>query len=305
VRRRRALWAAPVLLAAVVIPAGAGAAAATEGSAAQAGAPSYVALGDSYAAGPLIPLQTGVPAGCQRSSRNYPSLVAETLGVPAFRDVTCSGATTEHLGGPQPVSLGVNPPQLDALTEDTELVTLTIGGNDIGFAQIIQECARRSPVQPTGAACRDFYHADGSDELADRIAATAPDVDAALAAIDERAPDARVLLVGYPAILPDTGPGCFPVVPFSPGDVAYLRDTEKRLNAMLADRAEAAGVDYVDTYTPTIGHDICRLPGTKWIEGLVPTAPAAPVHPNALGRAAMAAVVVETLSDETVLTAGS
>jgi lysophospholipase L1-like esterase len=297
VRRRRALWAAPVLLAAVVIPAGAASAAAAP---ADRSVSSYVALGDSYAAGPLIPLQTGIPAGCLRSSRNYPSLVAETIGILAFRDVTCSGATTEHLGAPQRVPLGVNGPQLDALTEDIELVTLTIGGNDIGFAEIVNECARRSPAQPTGAACRDHYQASGSDELAERIAATARDVDAALTAIADRAPDARVLLVGYPAILPDTGPGCFPVVPFSPGDVEYLRETEKRLNAMLADRADAAGVDYLDTYTPTIGHDVCRLPGVKWIEGLVPTAPAAPVHPNALGMAAMAAVVVEALESETV-----
>jgi lysophospholipase L1-like esterase len=231
--------------------------------------------------------------------------VAETLGIPAVHDVSCSGATTENLGGPQQVPLGVNAPQLDALTEDTDLVTLTIGGNDIGFSQIIDECARRSPLKPAGAACRDHFTAGGGDELAERIAATAPDVDAALAAIDDRAPDARVLLVGYPAILPDTGPGCFPVVPFSPGDVAYLRDTEKQLNAMLADRADAAGVDFVDTLTPTIGHDICQLPGVKWVEGLVPTAPAAPVHPNALGMAAMAAAVVVELAGETVLTSGS
>jgi lysophospholipase L1-like esterase len=302
VRRRRALWATPVLLAAVVIPASALPAAAEPSE--QAAVQSYVALGDSYAAGPLIPLQTGLPAGCLRSNRNYPSLVAETLGIPAFRDVTCSSATTEHLGSPQSVPLGVNAPQFDALAQDTELVSLTIGGNDIGFGQIINECATRSPLQPAGAACRDFYHAGGSDELAERIAATAPDIDAALAEIDTRSPDARVLLVGYPAILPDTGPGCFPVVPFSPGDVAYLRETEKRLNAMLADRADAAGVDYVDTYTPTIGHDVCQLPGVKWIEGLVPTSPAYPVHPNALGMVAMAAVAAETLSGETVLTAG-
>ena len=289
-RRRRALWAAPVLIAAVVIPGVAVPAAAAE----QAPA-SYVALGDSYAAGPLIPLQTGIPAGCLRSNRNYPSLVAETLGVPAFRDVSCSGATTEHLGGPQSVPLGVNAPQLEALASDTDLVTLTIGGNDIGFGEIINECATRSPLQPAGAACRDYYTSGGGDELAERIAATAPDIDAALAAIGDRSPDARVLVVGYPAILPDTGPGCFPVVPFSPGDVAYLREVEKGLNAMLADRAAAAGVDYVDTYTPTIGHDVCQLPGVKWIEGLVPTAPAAPVHPNALGMVGMAAVVVEAL----------
>jgi lysophospholipase L1-like esterase len=265
-----------------------------------AAAGSYVALGDSYAAGPLIPLQTGVPAGCQRSSRNYPSIVAETLGVAAFRDVSCSAATTEHLHGSQSVPHGVNAPQLDALSRDTELVTLSIGGNDIGFGEIVTECARRSPQQPAGSACMDHYTAGGRDELAERIDAAALDVRAALAEIGERSPDAQVLVVGYPVILPDDGPGCFPVVPFSPGDVAFLRTTQKRLNAMLAAEADAAGAGYVDTYTASIGHDACQLPGTKWVEGLVPTAPAAPVHPNALGMAGMAAAVVDALADDSV-----
>ena len=107
-------------------------------------------------------------------------------------------------------------------------------------------------------------------------------------------------VVGYPAILPDEGPGCFPVVPLTAGDVAYLRDTEKRLNAMLAAEARRAGTTFVDTYTPTIGHDVCTPPGTRWVEGLVPTAPAAPVHPNALGMTAMAAAVAEALAEEGV-----
>lgn len=264
------------------------------------GAPSYVALGDSYAAGPVIPVQTGKPAGCRRSTENYPAIIARIFGLPDFRDVSCSAATTEHLAAPQPVQPGVNDPQLDALSEDTGLVTLTIGGNDIGFGSIIRECATRSPLAPAGAACRDFYTEDGSDELAERIDATAAKIAAALDEIEERAPDARVLVVGYPAILPDSGPGCFPAIPFSPGDVAYLRETEKRLNAMLADEAEDAGVDYIDTYIPSIGHDICTLPGIKWIEGMIPTAADAPVHPNALGMSAMATAVIEALATRDV-----
>jgi lysophospholipase L1-like esterase len=300
-RRSRARWAAPVLLAAAVTAGSATPAVAAEPD---QGPRSYVALGDSYAAGPLIPIQTGEPAGCLRSTGNYPSVVARTLDIADFRDVSCSAATTEHLTGPQNVPLGVNPPQLDALGPDTDLVTVTIGGNDIGFGDIISECARRSPLQPTGSACEDFYTSGGTDELAQRIDEAAPQVAAVLDAIAQRSPDAQVLLVGYPAILPDEGPGCFPVVPFSPGDVAYLRGVEKALNAMLSDEASGAGVGFVDTYTPSIGHDVCQLPGTKWIEGLVPTAPAAPVHPNALGMAGIGAVVAESVTDTAVL-AGS
>ena len=297
-RRSPGRWAAPVLLA-VVVPICLVTPAAADPPA-QVPVQRYVALGDSYAAGPLIPVPTGEPAGCLRSNRNYPSVVAKTLGIADFRDVSCSGATTENITGPQDVPLGQNAPQLEALTSDTELVTISIGGNDIGFTGIVTECAQRSPLQPTGSACKDHYTAGGTDELAQRIEEAAPQVAGVLAAVDERSPDARVLLVGYPAILPDEGPGCFPVVPFSPGDVAYLREVEKSLNAMLADEAARAGAEFVDTYTPSIGHDACQPPGTKWVEGLVPTAPAAPVHPNALGMAQIGAVVAAAVADETI-----
>jgi lysophospholipase L1-like esterase len=97
-----------------------------------------------------------------------------------------------------------------------------------------------------------------------------------------------VYVVGYPDILPEYSDGCWPLVPLAYGDVSYLRQTEKELNGMLAAEASAYGAAYVDTYTPTIGHDVCQAPGRKWIEGLVPASAAAPFHPNALGEAAMA-----------------
>lgn len=253
----------------------------------------YVALGDSYTAGPLIPPATGRPAGCLRSGRNYPALVAEALGVATLVDVSCSGAETADLTAPQGLPLGArNPAQLGALTGAEDLVTLGIGGNDIGFSTIVVECARISAAHPLGAACRERYTAGGRDELRERIAATAGPVAAALRTIAGRSPRARVALVGYPALLPDTGPGCYPVVPYSPGDVAYLRGVEKALNAMLAAQAAEAGVRYVDTYSPSIGHDMCQETGVRWVEGLIPGAAAAPVHPNALGMQGMAAAVL-------------
>ncbi len=262
---------------------------------------SYVALGDSYASGPLIPHPTGAPAGCLRSTGNYPEVTARALGVPALSDVSCSGASTADLAAAQHVPLGTNAPQLSALRADTALVTLTIGGNDIGFLQIVERCATLSPTKPLGHACRDSYTTGGTDQLAARVAAAAPAVDAGLSAITARAPHARVALVGYPSILPDAGPGCFPVLPLSPGDVAYLRSTEKALNAMLAGRAAAAGATFVDTYAPTVGHDACQPKGVKWVEGFVPTSVAAPIHPNALGEQAMAQAVVAAVGSPSPL----
>jgi lysophospholipase L1-like esterase len=255
----------------------------------------YVALGDSYTAGPGIPTQTPDSGGCGRSDHNYPRLVAAALGVSQFTDVSCGSATTAHMTAPQALPGGLtNGPQFDALTPDADLVTLGIGGNDIGFGGIIVTCVRLSLLLPVGAPCRHHYTRNG-DELGTRIDATAAKVATVLAAIRERAPKARILVVGYPVILPATGPGCWPLMPIAVGDVAWLREVEGRLNTMLADEAAAAGATFVDTYSSSVGHDVCRLPGRKWVEGLLPTAPASPVHPNALGMANSARQVLAAL----------
>ncbi|WP_406130300.1 SGNH/GDSL hydrolase family protein [Streptomyces sp. NBC_00989] len=245
----------------------------------------YVALGDSYASGPGIPTQ--VDATCARSDQNYPSLLAAARNW-QLTDVSCSGATTTALAGPQ----GSQPPQLDALGVDTDVVTLTIGGNDIGFSSNLATCAGLTSKDPAGHPCQTFFTSDGTDRLAQRVEDTAPKIAAALDAVRQRAPHAKVVVVGYPDLFPDDGVGCTgSAVPLAAGDFAYLRDTEKKLNAMIADQASANGARYVDTYTPTVGHDMCKPAGGRWIEPLVAAAPAAPAHPNAQGQQAMAATV--------------
>lgn len=245
----------------------------------------YVALGDSYTAGPAIPDQ--VDANCARSDRNYPSLLAAQEHYAGFTDASCSGATTAQMWQAQ----GTNPPQLDAVTRDTDLVTVQIGGNDIGFGSIIATCAGLSVTAPAASPCKDHYGASGTDQLTATIVNAAPKIAKVLRAVHRKAPHARVVVVGYPDLLPDEGPGCFPAVPFAAGDVPYLRNTEKRLNAMLRVEALLGGASYVDTYGPTVGHDMCRPEADRWIEPLVPEAPAAPAHPNAAGEQAMAAAV--------------
>lgn len=251
----------------------------------------YVALGDSFTSGPLIPNQLPGPWGCFRSDHNYPHLVAGFLAQP-LRDVSCGGAKTVDMTAPQPVFDGANPPQLHAVDSETGLVTIGIGGNDIGFSEIVKTCATLIPL---GTPCQRRYVGSGGDEISRRIAETGPKVAAVLAEIDRRAPQAEVFVVGYPAVLPDAGPGCWPIMPYTSGDVSYLRAKEKGLNAMLAAQAAAAGAVYVDAYGPSIGHDACALPGTRWVEPLVPASFAAPVHPNAVGTAGVASVVVATI----------
>jgi lysophospholipase L1-like esterase len=249
----------------------------------------YVALGDSYTSGPGIPQQ--VDANCARSDHNYPSLVAARRQVSGFDDVSCAGATTAEMWQAQ----GTNAPQLDAVRRDTDLVTLQIGGNDVGFGPIIGTCARLAAQDPTGDPCERSYNAAGYDQLELAIVQTAPKVARVLRAVHARAPHARVVVVGYPDLLPDDGSGCFPQVPFAQKDFPYLRDTEKRLNLMLRLVAGVNRAEYVDTYTPTAGHDMCKAPADRWIEPLQPAAPAAPAHPNAKGEDAMAQAVLERL----------
>ncbi|MGH3865736.1 MAG: GDSL-type esterase/lipase family protein [Pseudonocardiaceae bacterium] len=162
----------------------------------------YVALGDSYTAGPLIPVQRTDPIGCERSTSNYPALLATALHIRDYTDVSCSNVTTDNMTAPQEVLLGPNPAQFDALRSDTDLVTLTISGNDIEFADILVTCIGLSATDPFGNA-----------------------------------------------------------------------------------------------YAAALGRDACQLPGVKWVEGTVPTSPAAPVHPNATGMRAVAGFTLDVIRD--------
>jgi lysophospholipase L1-like esterase len=260
-----------------------------------AGPPHYVALGDSYTTGPRVPSQTGSPAGCLRSTHSYPFLVAAGTSAATFSDVSCQGATTTDMTHAQSVPLGTNPPQDNALSVSTTLVTLQISSNDIDFLGIVEHCTTLSLTDPFGSPCKDSYTSGGTDQLRAKIAKAAPKVAADLRGIHADAPNARVVLVGYPVILPNGGDGCWPLVPIAYGDVPYLRGVEQALNAMLAAQAAASNATFVDTYTASIGHDVCQDPGTKWVEGLIPTSPAAPFHPNRLGEQDMAQQILATL----------
>ncbi|MFJ9038532.1 SGNH/GDSL hydrolase family protein [Streptomyces sp. NPDC102406] len=290
--RRRTAVALAAVGGCVLTVAVAGTATATTGERHGKPRPDYVALGDSYTSGPLIPVQ--VDANCARSDHNYPSITARERQVASFTDVSCGGATTAEMWRSQ----GTNGPQLDAVRRDTDLVTLQIGGNDMGFGSIIATCAALSSKDLTGNPCQQYYGASGHDQLTLNILRTAPKVARVLRAVHAKAPHARVVVVGYPDLLPDDGTGCYPTVPFAAKDFPYLRDTGKRLNAMLRAVALLNRADYVDTYGPTVGHDMCKAPADRWIEPLSPTSPAAPAHPNAKGQEAMAKALMKTLDKD-------
>ena len=214
----------------------------------------YVALGDSYTSGPLIPNQVGTPIDCGRSDRNYPSLTSPALGTATFTDVSCGSAQTKHMTQPQtglPAG-GTNPPQFNALRPDTTLVTVGIGGNDAGLVGVAEECAQLGVTQPNGTACRDRYAPGGNDQVAAKIEAAKPRIAAVLQGIHTRSPAARVAIVGYPNVLPKSG-NCYPMVPLSPDDVRYIDDLIIRINTMIKGQAGANDAEFVDTYDDSIG----------------------------------------------------
>ena len=261
----------------------------------------YVALGDSYTSAPLVPNQHGEPIDCGRSDHNYPSLVAGALKFGTFVDVSCGSAQTKHMTEPQtglPLG-GTNPPQFNALRADATLVTVGIGGNDAGLVGVAEDCAQRGLLDPMGTSCRDHWAPGGNDQVAAKIEATKPKIAAVLQGIHQRSPSARVAIVGYPDVLPKDGGSCWPMVPLSPDDVRYIDGLIVRINAMIAGQAAANSADYVDTYADSGGHDVCKLPPERWFEGLVPTEPAYPMHPNAKGEESMARSVLKALGQPT------
>lgn len=222
----------------------------------------YVALGDSFTSGPLIP-DTDPAGGCLRSDRNYPSLVAAEADLELV-DVSCSGARTADLTGAQVLFETTHPPQLDAVGGDTDVVTVGIGGNDEDLTSLLfGYCAGLGVADPTGMPCTEEDAAQ-TVTMADRMATVRTNLTAAFAEIRERAPEAQVIAVGYPQLFPARG-SCPDRLPIAPGDYAWARGLNAELNQATAAAAAGAGFDFVDMWAASEGHDICAE--DPWVNG--------------------------------------
>ncbi len=263
------------------------------GAAAQTGP--YVALGDSFTSAPLVPGPTGSPALCLRSTHNYPQDVRAAISPSSFTDASCSGATTVDMTQSQSLGAGEsNAPQLNSLSAGDSLVTVGIGGNDADLIGVAEECVKLDILWPFGDRCKAHYQSGGVDTEVQKINSVEPLVAAVVQGIHARAPQARVLVVGYPDGLPQNGTNCYPVVPFSDADVSWFNSLEIDLNGILAQAAGANAATYVNTFTSSLGHDACAG-SNAWVNGLIPTSAAYPLHPNAAGEANMASQVEATL----------
>ncbi len=268
-------------------------------------APAYVALGDSYSSLPAD--ATAGPSqeerSCGRSTRNYPKLVADALGLPrtSLRDNTCGGADSGDAFAVQragSAKLGHfdAPPQLSGIGAETRLVTISLGGNDGDlYSNILEACAKRpgtraAPCTSDGAS-RPAHLSDGAvSAVLQRITAADARI---VRAVRARAPRARIMLVGYPVLF-EPGRSCGAISAYAPASVDWMRSVlTERLNRAVHRAAQRAGAEFVDMEPASRGHEVCGA--RPWINGLTETPRAAAMHPFPEEGVAVAAEITRAV----------
>lgn len=258
--------------------------------------PKYVALGSSFASGPGIePL---VHVGCRRSARNYSHLVAGELGLDLV-DVSCGGATIDTLldVAQELLTGGSVPPQIHAVTADTDLVTITVGGNDVDHMLNLYRYSYRAVPEPVPAPMRASFDTPVDKPAVARMLTRLPTRLAELvAAVEQRAPHGRVVLVDYLTVLPDQPPDS-DRLPLGDADWEFCREVEQRLAAVTATAAESTGAELLRASELSRAHH--ALSDEPWVSGWefgpVPGTGAVAYHPNAAGMAAVAAALLDLL----------
>jgi hypothetical protein len=275
----------------------------------------WSALGDSYTAGaiPAAGDEFEHPRdGCVRTTDSYPEVIARDLGpLVSLKNVSCGNATIENITtvGQFPIgheipSISTDPDypfpqvsiQLRAVNLNTRLVTVGIGGNSLGFGEILQTCLRLGALNVgIGTPCKNFYTKDavGDEPFDARFRDLGAEYDEMLFAIHQAAPAARIITVGYPFIIPDDTSKCtFGLGPvamkqfstITRGDLEWLRThVIERLNSVIEDETVRHGDTYVNIYNSGRGHSVCD--SDKWVEGILDTqGRPALVHPNSAGQ---------------------
>ncbi|MFD5583637.1 SGNH/GDSL hydrolase family protein [Streptomyces sp. NPDC127063] len=266
------------------------------GSASAADQYEWAALGDSYTAGgfvgdPQPPLGDASRDGCDRTSDAYPGVVERELDefppgkYVHLTNVSCGNATIADIAKEKqkPIS-PVQPPadgwpavdpqiQRAKLSEQTDVVTIGVGGNSLPFGGMLLKCLEQGAV---GKSCRDYYTSppEGEESISDKLARVQDEYIEMLAQVHQAAPNAKVITVGYPAVLPEEAGDCNRLALTELGsitraDVDWLReDVLKPLNSTIQRVTSFFGDRYVDVYSSSVGHDACQPADTKWVEGI-------------------------------------
>ncbi|KQX49975.1 MULTISPECIES: SGNH/GDSL hydrolase family protein [unclassified Streptomyces] len=266
---------------------------------------------------PLLDLGDPSPAlgdanrdGCDRTTGSYPNLVAARLAAapPAGRsvkltDVSCGGAVINEIASARQTPISpVEAPEdgwpdvatqveRAGLNADTDVVTIGVGGNSMPFGKMLSACLISGVGQPDEATpCRDAYEGGGPfldpESIYDKYDRVTREYAGMVRAVQTKAPDARIITVGYPTIFPEDATSCdrqdttelaasiqgLGTVSLTHGDIAWMHGVNAHLNAIIEAITELSGGEYVDTAASSVGHDACQARDVKWVEGVCGTA---------------------------------
>lgn len=256
----------------------------------------YVALGDSYSsgdgAGDYDP-STAEPGGCWRSENAYPRLISEEY---EFSGTLAFFACSSHKGEDMLSQLGTPESQIERVTDHTSLVTVGIGGNDLGFIPVLRTCMVRMPILDNTACV------DQEEEVTDRMEQFEETLTQVLEEIHERAPDARILVLGYPRLFPENPTGMYYTLSVS--DQEWLNTVAERFNGAIRDTVyrvdgdvygerDVGSAEYVNVFSSLNGYEVSA--DEAWLNGIVLgelgeglEVDRASFHPTAEGQMSMA-----------------
>lgn len=266
----------------------------------------YLALGDSYSSGEGAP-KPDYLAGtdlrnnrCHRSDGAYSQIVRKDLKIPYGTFRACSGAVINDFYQPNSSNAG-EPAQLSWINDHTNLITLTIGGNDVGFADVMKYCALHTPLQ---RSCKDAYNTKVTaaiDHLASRDPNDPQTLQSLYTAIRDKATNAHVIVMGYPRLFPknppkDCGTGV-PNLTFSRSDMVWMNKSADKLDQVIKDAAIDQGFTYIDVNSAFEGHELCT-PDRYLNRAIVATRDSIlkwSFHPNLTGQRKEATLVKDWL----------
>lgn len=247
--------------------------------------PRYVAMGSSFASGPESNKRG--PSNCGRSQDNYPNKFADSLGY-RLVDVTCAGSTTSEILGPS--KRYHKPAQIDAVTSDTDVVTITTGGNDVGYIGRlgIQSCVNLAMAGTRPLRCN-----------ANRVPSPAPTpasfvsveqrMEQIARAVKARAPKAKIVFVDYPPVVSVADVACTKL-PLAPWEIVEAGVVADSLAAATARAAHATGSILVQPSQAGKKHTVCSP--DPWLQGFPGTPP---YHPTEAGKDGVAQLVVDAM----------
>jgi lysophospholipase L1-like esterase len=259
-----------------------------------AGGERLLALGDSFSsgqgAGSYEHGSTGRGNTCFRSRDAWPQVLAETVGATPLASLACSGATIRGLTRDRADGeVERRTSQISRISSNPTIVTVTVGGNDVGFADVLSECV-------LGADCTTSYRAPSGGTLEDEIAAVGRRLPSVYRAIRGAAPGARVIVAGYPRILPEALPSqagnCAAWRQITEAEVRFLNAATRSLNTAIERAARAAGVEFVDVSEAFDGREL-RCTGPTYMNRLRLRTRLFPAsfHPTAEGHARLAELI--------------